>query len=111
MGMLQDSNDENMKEVVNLMKSNSTRNIKTTSKALVEHLCKYLSMRISIDLANAPGSPYKSKNVKDQVVKDLTIYIVTIPGQMTPLTTYLSLSQIYEKHWRVNKPMELFYSF
>ena len=43
--MLQDTNDTSMKEVVDLIKENSTRYIKTTSKALVEHLCKYLVMR------------------------------------------------------------------
>ena len=34
--MLQDTNDTSMKEVVDLIKENSTRYIKTTSKALVE---------------------------------------------------------------------------
>ena len=43
--MLQESNDPCMKEVVNLIKDTATRYIKTTSKALVEHLCKYLAMR------------------------------------------------------------------
>ena len=43
--MLQESNDSSMKEVVNIIKDNATRYIKTTSKALVEHLCKYLAMR------------------------------------------------------------------
>ena len=31
-------------------KQNATRYIKTTSKALVEHLCKYLAMRIALDM-------------------------------------------------------------
>ena len=43
--MLEETNDANMKEVVNVIKDNATRYIKTTSKALVEHLCKYLAMR------------------------------------------------------------------
>ena len=35
-----------------------------------------------------------STNVKDQAVKDLTIYIASVPGQMTPLTTSFSLTQV-----------------
>ena len=43
--MLQETDDSSMKDVVNIIKDNATRYIKTTSKALVEHLCKYLAMR------------------------------------------------------------------
>jgi len=124
--MLQESDDPNMKEVVNIIKDNATRYIKTTSKALVEHLCKYLAMRIGLDLASTskkqsdpthingsslPVSSSSSTNAKDQAVKDLTIYIASVPGQMTPLGTPLSLTQVNEKYWKVNKPMEMFYSF
>ena len=41
-----------------------------------------------------PGSSSSSTNAKDQSVKDLTIYIASVPGQMTPLTTPLSLTQV-----------------
>merc|ERR1712226_779008 len=43
--------DIEQKEVIEAMKDNATRYIKTTSRALVEHLCKYLAMRIALDLA------------------------------------------------------------
>lgn len=108
--------DVEQKEVVEAMKDNATRYIKTTSRALVEHLCKYLAMRIALDLAankkQPPNpDPSTSNNNTSASVKDLNIYIASVPGQMTPLSTSLSLTQVNEKYWKVNKPMEMFYSF
>ena len=112
--------DVEHKEAVNAMKDNATRYIKTTSRALVEHLCKYLAMRIALDLANKNGQPNEGSTSLTATstpenpggsVKDLTIYIASVPGQLTPLTTSFSLTQVNEKYWKVNKPMEMFYSF
>lgn len=116
--------DIEQKDVVKAMKDNATRFIKTTSRALVEHLCKYLAMRIALDLAansntsvkkepstSDPGSGSSSNTAAGGSVKDLTIFIASVPGQLTPLTTSLSLTQVNEKYWKVNKPMEMFYSF
>ncbi len=107
--------DIEQKEVVEAMRDNATRYIKTTSRALVEHLCKYLAMRIALDLdakkPAADGAASTSSTSANSSVKDLTIYIVVTPGQLTPLTTSLSLTQVNEKYWNVNKPMEMFYSF
>jgi hypothetical protein len=64
-----------------------TRYIKTTSKALVEHLCKYLAMRIALDLANKKYSSIDSLTASTSsangasAVKDLTIFIAASPGQ------------------------------
>ena len=44
------------KDAVKAMKDNATRYIKTTSRALVEHLCKYLAMRIALDLAKTTSA-------------------------------------------------------
>lgn len=105
--------DIEQKEVIEAMKDNATRYIKTTSRALVEHLCKYLAMRIALDLANkSPAtSSAEGSTSSGGSVKDLTIYVASVPGQMTPLTTSLSLTQVNEKYWKVNKPMEMLYSF
>merc|ERR1712018_381071 len=115
--------DIEQKEVIEAMKDNATRYIKTTSRALVEHLCKYLAMRIALDLANkkspsstAEGSTSNnastsSSSASNGSVKDLIIYIASVPGQMTALATNLALTQVNEKFWKVNKPMEMFYSF
>ena len=128
--------DIEQKEVIEAMKDNATRYIKTTSRALVEHLCKYLAMRIALDLAaskkqqqqnqqpniNAPPEGSSATNASTSSsnnssvasggsVKDLIIYIASVPGQMTAVATNMSLTQVNEKYWKVNKPMEMFYSF
>merc|ERR1712179_111071 len=123
--MLQESEDSSMKEVVNIIKDNATRYIKTTSKALVEHLCKYLAMRIDQNLSCQMKS-YNNLKVKKKsllnksvssskcaeksIIKDLVLYIASLPTKWTPLSTSLSLIQVNEKYWKVNKPMEMFYS-
>ena len=122
--------DLEQKEVIEAMKDNATRYIKTTSRALVEHLCKYLAMRIALDLeankkqpptsstvdggptSNASTSSTNNSSVASGgSVKDLIIYIASVPGQMTAVATNMSLTQVNEKYWKVNKPMEMFYSF
>jgi len=123
--MLQESNDSSMKEVVNIIKDNATRYIKTTSKALVEHLCKYLAMRIQ-QLLSSKIEPlynkqlsnnklnskiFQAKRGKIPKIRDLKIQIVARTGKFITLQTYWSLYQVNEKYWKVNKPMEMFYSF
>ena len=122
--------DLEQKEVIEAMKDNATRYIKTTSRALVEHLCKYLAMRIALDLeankkqpptsstvdggptSNASTSSTNNSSVASGgSVKDLIIYIASVPGQMTAVATNMSLTQVNEKYWKVNKPLEMFYRF
>jgi len=135
--------DINHKEVVKAMKDNATRFIKTTSRALIEHLCKYLAMRIALDLAKTtpalsqsseegttppslePAVPTSDGTSSASTastlltpptsaggsVKDLNIFIASIPGQLTPLMPSLSLTEVNEKYWKVNKPLEMFYRF
>merc|ERR1711971_822954 len=104
------------KDAVKAMKDNATRYIKTTSRALVEHLCKYLAMRIALDLAKTTSAASTATAATSAAsaggsVKDLTIFIASVPGQLTPLTPSLSLTQVNEKYWKVNKPLEMFYRF
>jgi len=117
---------KNEKETVDkLDKQNATRYIKTTSRALVEHLCKYLAMRIALDLeskkggSGGGGSAADPSNASSSAnggsaggsVKDLTIYISTSGGPLMALSPSLSLTEVNETHWKVNKPMEMLYSF
>ncbi len=129
------------------------RYIKTTAKALIEHLSKYLAMRISLDLpqeaqavitgvkkekeegkesksaadfekenkgagesiatptpstssgSNASGGALKS------LVKDLSIYVAPSPNNLVELAANMSLAEVNERHWKVNKPLEMYYSF
>jgi len=108
-------------------KQNATRYIKTTSKALVEHLCKYLAMRIALDMEKKknnsdPGTSSTSSagtssggggGEVGQGVKDLSIYInsSSAGGATVTLAPSLSLTEVSETHWKVNKPMEMLYSF
>ncbi|TRY75043.1 hypothetical protein TCAL_07013 [Tigriopus californicus] len=110
------------KEVIEAIKESSTRYIKTTSKALVEHLCKYLAMRISLDFSpvkkethttpsSSSGGVGTNSTGMTSSVKDLTIFISPSPGQMVELTPNMSLKGVNEKYWMVNKPMEMLYAF
>ena len=102
-------------QVTEAVKVNSTRYIKTTSKALVDHLCKYLAMRISLDLpmqdASKNGQLPSSPKTPFSSVKDLTIFIVPSAGNIVELEGSMTLTQVNEKYWKVNKPLEMFYSF
>ena len=99
------------------MKDNATRFIKTTSRALIEHLCKYLAMRISLDLpptikkegGNDPSG--SSSSSQHSLVKDLVIYVAPSPGNIVELQGNMMLSEVNERYWKVNKPMEMLYSF
>jgi E3 ubiquitin-protein ligase RNF1/2 len=114
---------EQCKDVATAMKDASTRYIKTTSKAQIEHLCKYLAMRISLDMppelvqkaqqrqqqhhASGSSSGGSKDGGKPNLVKDLIIYISLSPGNIIELAGSLSLAQVNDKYWRVNKPMEM----
>ena len=56
------------KDAVKAMKDNATRYIKTTSRALVEHLCKYLAMRIALDLAKTTSAASTQGNLWKGIV-------------------------------------------
>lgn len=81
------------------------RYIKTTANATVDHLSKYLAMRLSLDKQQAfPNSEPLSLN-------PFFIYIAVTPGQFLPLNGNQSLDQVNEKYWKVNKPLEMYYSY
>jgi hypothetical protein len=56
------------KDAVKAMKDNATRYIKTTSRALVEHLCKYLAMRIALDLAKTTSAASTQGNLLRAII-------------------------------------------
>nr|XP_006816569.1 PREDICTED: E3 ubiquitin-protein ligase RING2-A-like [Saccoglossus kowalevskii] len=76
-------------EPVDTATSSQTRFIKTTANATVDHLAKYLAMRMALenDAINGAGSNPHDLN-----------------GSMT-------LDQVNERYWKVNKPLEMFYSW
>lgn len=85
------------------LKENSVRYIKTTSNATVDHLSKYLAMRLTLDLETELPEAYRLVN--------FCIYIAPQPLQLVVLSGNQTLSQVNEKFWKVNKPLEMYYSW
>lgn len=86
------------------LKENSVRYIKTTSNATVDHLSKYLAMRLTLDLETELPEAYRLVN--------FCIYIAPQPQQLVVLSGNQTLSQVNEKFWKVaNKPLEMYYSW
>lgn len=74
------------------LKENTVRYIKTTANATVDHLSKYLAMRLSLDAQLA-----------EPTFKALTfsIYIAPAPSQFAVLSGNQTLQQVNEKFWKV----------
>uniref|UniRef100_A0A182QNF5 RING-type E3 ubiquitin transferase n=1 Tax=Anopheles farauti TaxID=69004 RepID=A0A182QNF5_9DIPT len=87
------------------LKENSIRYIKTTSNATIDHLSKYLAMRLTLDLDPALPETYRMLN--------FCIYIAQQPNQLVVLSGNQTLQQVNEKFWKVvvNKPLEMYYSW
>lgn len=83
--------------------SAQVRYIKTTANATVDHLSKYLAMRLALDKFEQDASAPRS-------VAPFTIYIAVTPGQFTPLPGSMTLDQVNDKYWKVNKPLEMYYA-
>uniref|UniRef100_A0A0B7B5S8 RING-type E3 ubiquitin transferase n=1 Tax=Arion vulgaris TaxID=1028688 RepID=A0A0B7B5S8_9EUPU len=82
-----------------------TRYIKTTANATVDHLSKYLAIRLSLDVHHTDG---EEENTSGSRLFD--IFVASQPGHYVLLSGPTSLEQVKEKYWRANKPLEIFYS-
>jgi len=69
----------------------------------VDHLSKYLAMRLTLDLDSELPETYRLLN--------FCIYIAPMPGQLVVLSGNQTLRQVNDKFWKVNKPLEMFYSW
>lgn len=85
------------------LKENCIRYLKTTANASVDHLSKYLAMRLTLDLQTELPET-------DRLI-NFCIYIAPQPTQILVLNGNQTLQQVNEKFWKVNKPMEMFYSW
>ncbi|XP_070500984.1 E3 ubiquitin-protein ligase RING1 [Chironomus tepperi] len=92
-------NSENV--LMKALKDNTVRYIKTTANATVDHLSKYLAMRLSLD-AQLPEPTFKALT--------FTIYITPSSTQPVSLNGNQTLHQVNEKFWKTNKPLEMYYS-
>ncbi|KAB1258562.1 E3 ubiquitin-protein ligase RING2 [Camelus dromedarius] len=89
--------------------SAQTRYIKTSGNATVDHLSKYLAVRLALEELRSKGESHQM-NLDTASEKQYTIYIATASGQFTVLNGSFSLELVSEKYWKVNKPMELYYA-
>ncbi|KAL1139619.1 hypothetical protein AAG570_006601 [Ranatra chinensis] len=83
------------------LKDNTVRYIKTTANATIDHLSKYLATRLALDL----GSELPERTL------NFCIYIAPTAGQLIALSGSQTLRQVNEKYWKINKPLEMFYSW
>ncbi|XP_069491340.1 E3 ubiquitin-protein ligase RING1 isoform X1 [Ambystoma mexicanum] len=86
-----------------------TRYVKTTANATVDHLSKYLALRIALE-EQQKGSESDGVRLEEVSEKQYTIYITTAAGQFTTLNGSLTLELVNEKYWKVTKPLELYYA-
>jgi len=89
--------------LVKALKENSVRYIKTTANATVDHLHKYLAMRLTLDLDSQLSQTHHLLN--------FCIYISPSPNQFVQLNGNQTLGQVNDKYWKVNKPLEMYYSW
>ncbi|XP_030053084.1 E3 ubiquitin-protein ligase RING1 isoform X2 [Microcaecilia unicolor] len=87
-----------------------TRFVKTTANATVDHLSKYLALRIALEEQQQRGEDSEGANLGEVSEKQYTIYITTASGQFTTLNGSLTLELVNEKYWKVSKPLELYYA-
>ncbi|XP_067006687.1 E3 ubiquitin-protein ligase RING1 [Anabrus simplex] len=90
--------------LIKALKENSIRYIKTTANCSVDHLSKYLAMRLTLDLDEAD----LPENLR---LLNFCIYIAPTPGQLVVLSGSQTLRQVNDKFWKVNKPLEMYYSW
>ncbi|XP_037826312.1 E3 ubiquitin-protein ligase RING1 [Lucilia sericata] len=90
-------------QLMKALKENCIRYIKTTANATVDHLSKYLALRLTLDLGSELPEAYRMLN--------FCIYVAPQPSQLVILNGNQTLHQVNEKFWKVNKPMEMFYSW
>lgn len=82
------------------------RYIKTTANATVDHLSKYLMMRLALD---TKMDEYGTEPLNTDTAQ-FVIYIASTPGTFSVLNGNMTLDQVNEKFWKVNKPLEMYYS-
>ncbi|XP_066526094.1 E3 ubiquitin-protein ligase RING2-A-like [Hoplias malabaricus] len=107
----------------------NTRFVKTTANATVDHLSKYLALRIALeeqqrdthsntqqntqrpaDRESGPRDEQGESSLQNISEKQYTIYITTAGGQLSTLNGSLTLELVNEKYWKVRKPLELYYA-
>ncbi|XP_065159744.1 E3 ubiquitin-protein ligase RING1 [Atheta coriaria] len=89
--------------LIKALKESSVRYLKTTANATVDHLHKYLAMRLTLDLDSQLSQTHNLLN--------FCIYISPATGQYVQLSGNQMLGPVNDKYWKVNKPLEMYYSW
>lgn len=93
---------------------NSNRFLKTTSNATINHLSKYLWTRLCVEPPQSSSSSSSNHhlNTTNCSENDFQLFICTnekLPNSYQLLNSNFTLEFILEKHWKLNRPIELFY--
>lgn len=86
------------------------RYLKTPTHAWIDHLAKYLAMRRSLEATANASSASGSSHRSVEGSSDFNIFVATQGGQFVELPGSTTLEQVNENHWKVAKPLELFYA-
>lgn len=119
-------------QLVHAQDYSQTRYVKTTANATVDHLSKYLALRIALEERQKDGETEErgrdvggdrgeegggemggsgeGSSLSNISEKQYTIYITTRGGQFSTLNGSLTLELVNEKYWKVRKPLELYYA-
>ena len=88
----------------------TTRYLKTTTNATVEHLVKYLSMRHILE--NKNNNIKGNNDVKDTPPESLfTLYVSTGRGQFQPLVPSMTLDQVREEYFSHERSITIHYGY
>lgn len=91
----------------------TSRYLKTTLNATVDHLSKYLAMRLALEKqkeAQSEDNPAGQKiDATAETDKKYNIFVAMTTGEYQMLEGAMALDQINEKFWNLNKPLEMFY--
>lgn len=81
-------------QLIRALKDNCIRYIKTTANATVDHLSKYLAIRLTLDLGADLPEACRLLN--------FCIYVAPQPQQLVILNGNQTLHQVNDKFWKVN---------
>ena len=94
------------------------RYTKTVVTASIDHLVKFLSMRIEDDLkestvADSEGGEKENDDKEDViiVISDVKLFVCQNSSEFVELTGPETLEMVVEDFWKVPKPLELHYLF
>lgn len=108
-------------ELASRLGDNCTRYIKTCIEASVDHLAKYLELRLKVDLDikdSTSESEDKTEEDEDEEeeeetsgekVENVKLFVFN-SGSYVELTGPETLEMVTEDYWKVNKPLELYYT-